>query len=103
MVDCRSASVGPPALPVSSVDLTRGPTLPADAQALRLFSPPHTYTYADRQQQRRATSRPASRCSYDFGNDDGRLQQGKGSARALHPEAGPAHIRATSLPLFVPR
>ena len=55
------------------------------------------------QQQRRATSRSASRCSYDFGNDDGRLHQGKGSARALHPEAGPAHIRATSLPLFVPR
>ena len=33
------------------------------------------------QQQRRATSRSASRCSYDYGNDDGRLHQGKGSAR----------------------
>ena len=42
------------------------------------------------QQQRRATSRSASRCSYDYGNDDGRLHQGKGSARALHPAAGPA-------------
>ena len=29
---------------------------------------------------RRATSSSASRCSYDFGNDDGRLHQGKGSA-----------------------
>ena len=42
------------------------------------------------QQQRRATSSSASRCRYDFGNDDGRLHQGKGSARALHPAAGPA-------------
>ena len=42
------------------------------------------------QQQRRATSRSASRCSYDYGNDDGRLHRGKGSARALHPAAGPA-------------
>ena len=55
------------------------------------------------QQQRRATSSSASRCRYEYGNDDGRLHQGKGSARASHPEAGPAHIRATSLPLFVPR
>ena len=55
------------------------------------------------QQQRRATSSSASRCRYEYGNDDGRLQQGKGSARASHPEAGPAHIRATSLPLSVPR
>ena len=39
-----------------------------------------------------------------YGNDDGRLHhEGKGSARASHPEAGPAHIRATSLPLSVPR
>ena len=37
------------------------------------------------QQQRRATSRSASRCRYEYGNDDGRLHQGKGSARALHP------------------
>ena len=44
-----------------------------------------------------------SRCRYEYGNDDGRLHQGKGSARASHPEAGPAHIRATSLPLSVPR
>ena len=58
---------------------------------------------ADRQQQRRATSSSASRCRYEYGNDDGRLHQGKGSARASHPEAGPAHIRATSLPLSVPR
>ena len=42
------------------------------------------------QQQRRATSRSASRCRYEYGNDDGRLHQGKGSARALHPAAGPA-------------
>ena len=49
------------------------------------------------QQQRRATSSSASRCRYEYGNDDGRLHQGKGSARASHPEAGPAHIRATSL------
>ena len=55
------------------------------------------------QQQRRATSSSASRCRYEYGNDDGRLHQGKGSARASHPEAGPAHIRATSLPLSVPR
>ena len=55
------------------------------------------------QQQRRATSSTASRCRYEYGNDDGRLHQGKGSARASHPEAGPAHIRATSLPLSVPR
>ena len=41
-------------------------------------------------QQRRATSSSASRCRYDYGNDDGRLHQGKGSARALHPAAGPA-------------
>ena len=54
-------------------------------------------------QQRRATSSSASRCRYEYGNDDGRLHQGKGSARASHPEAGPAHIRATSLPLSVPR
>ena len=47
--------------------------------------------------------RQASRCRYEYGNDDGRLHQGKGSARASHPEAGPAHIRATSLPLSVPR
>ena len=46
--------------------------------------------YGGKQQQRRATSRSASRCSYDYGNDDGRLHQGKGSARALHPAAGPA-------------
>jgi hypothetical protein len=55
------------------------------------------------QQQRRATSSTTSRCRYEYGNDDGRLHQGKGSARASHPEAGPAHIRATSLPLSVPR
>ena len=42
------------------------------------------------QQQRRATSSSASRCRYEYGNDDGRLHQGKGSARALHPAAGPA-------------
>ena len=40
------------------------------------------------QQQRRATSSSASRCRYEYGNDDGRLHQGKGSARALHPAAG---------------
>ncbi len=55
------------------------------------------------QQQRHATSSSASRCRYEYGNDDGRMHQGKGSARASHPEAGPAHIRATSLPLSVPR
>ena len=27
---------------------------------------------------------------HEYGNDDGRLHQGKGSARALHPAAGPA-------------
>ena len=31
-----------------------------------------------------------SRCRYEYGNDDGRLHQGKGSTRALHPAAGPA-------------
>ena len=39
---------------------------------------------------RRATSSLASRCRYEYGNDDGRLHQGKGSARALHPlQQGP--------------
>ena len=43
------------------------------------------------QQQRRATSSMASRCRYEYGNDDGRLHQGKGSARALYTlQAGPA-------------
>ena len=37
-----------------------------------------------------------------FGRD-GYNHPGKGSARTVHPEAGPAHIRATSLPLSVPR
>ena len=43
------------------------------------------------QQQRRATSSSASCCRYEYGNDDGRLHQGKGSARALYTlQAGPA-------------
>ena len=39
---------------------------------------------------RRAVRRAAVDMRYEYGNDDGRLQQGKGSARALHPAAGPA-------------
>ena len=50
-----------------------------------------------------AVNTPSRSRDAAFCNEDGRLHQGKGSARASHPEAGPAHIRATSLPLSVPR
>ena len=58
---------------------------------LGVATPPEASSHAGGwQQQRRATSSSASRCRYEYGNDDGRLHQGKGSARALHPAAGPA-------------
>ena len=58
---------------------------------LGVATPPEASSHAGGwKQQRRATSSSASRCRYEYGNDDGRLHQGKGSARALHPAAGPA-------------